>query len=410
MNYYRSSGASVLCPEIFFNEDIAILAEREHATEDETYRLCKQFWPHNPAIARKNAFYCRVLPKIIKEFFAEQVPSVAVVWNFFPPFNVVRDILAELQIPTFTTDKGLLGKTLFVDRQGMNGSSWLADPTAWNSILTEIKDTLDLERASQYIADYQVDLRSGWEQPDYESPAQLRARLGIPSHQQIIFIPSQVLADSNMLLHHGRFHNNSSFIKALTTQLLGRTDIFFLVKQHPKEPDIQKDIPAVLKDRGVWIKDVNTFTAIEASCAVMTLNSTVGLEAVLRGKPVVVFAPSLYSHKGFTYEVANDDALNALLDLFLSGWSQSQTQKLQLLYFIAYLLQYYLIPAEGNSNTCAFNKVLNNLESIDNQLGTSEFLHTKIADFEQRYCVENRKRGSTKKWKERINSFFHRKA
>jgi capsule polysaccharide export protein KpsC/LpsZ len=291
----------------------------------------------------------------------------------------------------------------------MNGSSWLANPPAWNSVLTEVKDTLDLEGASQYIADYQVDLRSGWEQPDYESPAQLRARLGIPSHQQIIFIPTQVLADSNMLLHHGRFHNNSSFIKALTTQLHGRTDIFFLVKQHPKEPDLQKDIPAVLKDRGVWTKDVNTFTAIEASCAVMTLNSTVGLEAVMRGKPVVVFAPSLYSHKGFTYEAANDEDLNALVDLFLSGWSQSQAQKLRLLYFIAYLLQYYLIPADGTSNTCAFNKVLKNLESLDNQLGTSENLHTKIANFEQRYFVENRKQGSTKQWKERIKSFFHRK-
>jgi len=205
--------------------------------------------------------------------------------------------------------------------------------------------------------------------------------------QHIIFVPTQVLADSNMIMHHGRFHDNISFIRTLVKELRGRKDIFLLAKRHPKEPDPQEELHGILKGCGVWIEDINTLSAIEASSAVMTLNSTVGLEAAILGKPVVVFAPALYSHKGFTYEVENDADLNSLVEILLDNWKFREAQQKALVTFLAYMLQYYLIPANGKQTESIYNRFLAECFTYDNKTGTTNYLHQYILNCESDYQI-----------------------
>jgi hypothetical protein len=115
----------------------------------------------------------------------------------------------------------------------------------------------------------------------------------------------------------------------------------------------------------------------------MTLNSTVGLEAALHGKPVMVFAPALYSHKGFTYEIIHDEEISSTLDVLLNDWQPDEKYERNLLNFLAFLLQYYLIPADGMQTADVYERYLNDCTSIDDKIGTNDFLYKKISDKEQ---------------------------
>jgi len=75
MEFYRPTGASVFCPEILLDENVDVLVSRQGTIEDETYHLCKQFWPNDPHVAQRNAFYCRVLPEIIEQLLRLQIPD-----------------------------------------------------------------------------------------------------------------------------------------------------------------------------------------------------------------------------------------------------------------------------------------------------------------------------------------------
>ncbi len=340
--------------------------------------LCRQFSPDNLRNAQRNAFCCRILPEILENIFARQLPSAAVVWNFFPPFNTVREKLLQKNIPTLTTDKGLLGKTAFLDPCGMNGSSYYADPDTWSKTVGRHRGPLDLAAAAEYLASYVRSYESGWDQPGYEAPENLRKRFGIRLEQKIIFVPTQVLADSNMILHHGAFHDNTAFIRAFLVQLRERNDLFFLIKKHPKEPSQQAEIQHIIADRGIWTENINTFSAIEACSAVITLNSTVGLEAAMLGKPVAVCAPALYSRKGFTYDITDVAMLPPLMPALLSGWQQSDEQRLSLLYFLAFMLKKYLIPANGVQPAAIYDRYLEPCMHYDTATGTTDREHLAV--------------------------------
>ena len=120
---------------------------------------------------------------------------------------MIRQILERNGIDVFTTDKGLLGKTTFLDPRGMNARSMLADKQVWQEVLRQHRH-LDTDAAERFIASYSKALQSGWEQPQYCPALQLRQEFGIESKKQIVFIPTQVLSDVNMILYHGRFHDN----------------------------------------------------------------------------------------------------------------------------------------------------------------------------------------------------------
>jgi capsule polysaccharide export protein KpsC/LpsZ len=69
-----------------------------------------------------------------------------------------------------------------------------------------------------------------------------------------------------------------------------------------------------LKDQRVAVDSENnwdTYELIESAHCVATINSQSGLEAAIRGKPVIVLGEAFYSRLGFT----NDWGLPALLDI-----------------------------------------------------------------------------------------------
>ncbi|NMH59798.1 hypothetical protein [Alteromonas ponticola] len=156
-----------------------------------------------------------------------------------------------------------------------------------------------------------------------------------------IFVPFQVETDSQII-------SNSSWIKSME-QLYGHlksvisqcrnADLHFVIKEHPSEikrfDHLHHQHPRIK-----FANNCNTQELIAGSQAVLTINSTVGLEALLLNKPVLVMGSACYSVPGVSHSVSSEEdlghALNSLNELPFDATLRKQ--------FLSFIQAYYVIP------------------------------------------------------------------
>ncbi len=83
-----------------------------------------------------------------------------------------------------------------------------------------------------------------------------------------------------------------------------------------------------------------TQALIENAAAVIVVNSTVGLEALLHGKKVIVLGQAFYALEGIARQAGSRDQLAALVRS-IDGW---QVDRGLIERFLAYLQYEYAIP------------------------------------------------------------------
>lgn len=104
------------------------------------------------------------------------------------------------------------------------------------------------------------------------------------------FFPMQVSTDTQILIN-GCGWDNSSVIE----HAIAEGDIPLVVKFHPAEKNIDYIFKVYEKYKGkVLFSDIDTLDLIESSEQVITINSTVGLEAMILGVDVKVMGLALY--------------------------------------------------------------------------------------------------------------------
>lgn len=109
-----------------------------------------------------------------------------------------------------------------------------------------------------------------------------------------VFLPLQVSSDSNLLIHSA--HNNLSALDHAAAQAAER-GLSLVVKPHPADPDRQSlaEIARRCAQAGHLLTSCNTMELVLGAEAVVTINSTVGMEAKALGKPVIILGRSLYA-------------------------------------------------------------------------------------------------------------------
>lgn len=116
--------------------------------------------------------------------------------------------------------------------------------------------------------------------------------------QGYIFLPLQVSSDTQIKLHSE--YDNIKAIHFANTESK-KSNVELVVKIHPAEND-PAEIDRVFKEQenlGFHISDANTVELIKSAKTVITINSTVGMEALLYRKPVKTLGRCLY--KEFDY-------------------------------------------------------------------------------------------------------------
>ena len=139
-----------------------------------------------------------------------------------------------------------------------------------------------------------------------------RNNKNIMSPSKYIFVPLQVNTDSQILVHSD-YKNMQEFISRVERDFYNlESDIKLIFKIHPME----KGIVEYKFDNRSITTDRDTNELIENSECVVTINSTVGLEAIKRYKKVLVLGNAFFKIDGISLssskETFKDDIKSAL--------------------------------------------------------------------------------------------------
>ena len=195
--------------------------------------------------------------------------------------------------------------------------------------------------------------RSPWEQLAVTVSARCARR---PSARQsspvaarpYVFVPLQVHDDTQVLLNSQHFHDMRSLVAHIVRHVPGHLSV--IVKPHPADrgrvamDDVRRAL-SPLGDRGIWEEQTRSTELVAYAEAVVTLNSTVGLEAITFLRPTCCLGHAWYAKPGLARSLADPDGL--------SQWLLSPTRPdLGVVRrLVSFLIRDYLLPGGFNGMT-----------------------------------------------------------
>lgn len=294
----------------------------------------------------RSASYVNAVKKII----AELNPDHVCIWNGYTGFvaNTLRVLVEKNSISHSFLERGLFKDSIFIDKCGVNGASSLSNN------------------------------RSGdWRFKDYSEKLIALCNKVFPLSQpsenlfpkkKIVFFPLQVQMDTNIIYYSPYKSMREAFIHIYES--FNADDVLFVVRPHPEEaPGTVLNLP--LHDNILISSEESLSHWMSIADLVVTLNSTVGLEALLQGVPVVCIGESIYS------------GLNTISRLY--DYAVKPVDFVELRNYLCFLLENNLVKSDSDfsvecvSKNIGFsipkNKVLARADVISGALG--EFLKDK---------------------------------
>lgn len=162
--------------------------------------------------------------------------------------------------------------------------------------------------------------------------------------KRFIFVPFQVCFDTQVLLNSPRVQSMTRLYDWLSraSDSLDSTT-YFVIKEHPSDT---KSYPELYRANDkILFSNLPTKTLIEKSLATVTLNSSVGLETLIFGKPVILLGNACYKIDGLTHSVSRIDELRQVMTTIQSKrYDDMRPDKDLLGAYLGYLKNEYCIP------------------------------------------------------------------
>ncbi len=235
-------------------------------------------WPSRQARTSETLYrHLKALQQIIESV----KPDHIVVWNGFTGFvaNVLRILCEVDNIPSSFIERGLFKDSIFIDQEGVNGAASINHVEA-ACFDPSVLSPHDREMLSDYFNLKRVTTLD----PAQDSP-ELKGK-------RVVFFPLQVQLDTNIVLYSQYKSMREAFFKIY--EKLNDDNTVFVLRPHPEESPEQKlNIPRLANVIVSMDKDLQYW--ISRCDLVVTINSTVGLEALIEHKPVVCLGGSIYS-------------------------------------------------------------------------------------------------------------------
>jgi len=155
-----------------------------------------------------------------------------------------------------------------------------------------------------------------------------------------IFCPFQVSHDTQVLLNSPHIKSMEAFLdlieKTSTALIQQNRKVRFYIKAHP----LEKRAVHTKADENIFVLDakVSSTEAVKMSNLTLTINSTVGLEAVAHHKPCITLAETFYAIRPIAF-YSTPKGLVDMLDIAIKEHDVKLQQN-----FIAYLKDVYQLP------------------------------------------------------------------
>jgi len=157
-----------------------------------------------------------------------------------------------------------------------------------------------------------------------------------------LFIPMQVNHDTQITHHSPYFPNMTALFSMLYEVASNIPKWHFILKEHPSDPADYGTLHAKASSLPnlTFMNDVPTQYLIEHATYVATINSTVGIEAMLFKTPVLLLGDAFFNIPEITYPITSAHDLIALLQS-QTLWQPNQKRVHNLLHFLQsdYLIQ-----------------------------------------------------------------------
>ena len=204
--------------------------------------------------------------------------------------------LAEnFQTKVIFIELGCLPNTTMVDDQGVNANA---------SIPRDKKFYQNYRNTSEYHLSANLVPR--------ESKVPKQVNQNLPD--KFIFVPFQVHDDTQVLLQSpwivSMWDLYQKFENALTKL---HADYSIVFKEHPSDTQRYPELYEK-NSRLIFANGNDTQELIEQAAAVVTINSTVGIEALLFKKPTITLGNAFYNVDSMVYMAENQKILNNLLE------------------------------------------------------------------------------------------------
>ena len=155
----------------------------------------------------------------------------------------------------------------------------------------------------------------------------------LPTFERYIYFPLHVPLDFQLTVRSKEWLNQIALLEQISNFLPPGVDLW--IKEHPAAIGAYsiKELDKLLKSPNVKIIHPleNSFSIIHNAFAVITINSKVGAEALMQGKPLFVLGQAFYRNHGISYDISSISELEKELTVFLKNKSNlcSSNKKIQ---------------------------------------------------------------------------------
>lgn len=258
----------------------------------------------------------------IQALLEREQPTAVVMWNGSHRYcKLLRALLPE-GCRTFFFENGLLPNTTTLDPKGVNFH---------NSV----------PRDAAFYRRYAAS------QPDVPEEATVlvprKPRHGglkpIVLPERYVFIPFQDDRDTQVRLF-SPWVGNMRELFALGERLAAETDLAVVFKEHPSSRESYPELHRRTHERLLFANGNSTQELIEGSQFVVTLNSTVGLESILLGRPLITLGQAFFNVEGVVMHADSAEELVRLAKRF-PDWPIDEALRKS---FLLYLKDVYCVP------------------------------------------------------------------
>ena len=216
-------------------------------------------------------------------------------------------------------EAGFFPKTLQIDAIGLNGA---------NSV----------PRTSRFYLDAEEDFAArGLPEKvnDRASKIADNNRVALPA--DYVFVPFQVPSDMQVTVHSPWVRDMEQFLDVVIEAANRNTNDVFVIKEHPSfKRSVKGRRPQ--HQRVIFANQNVTSDLIRNARAVLTLNSTVGIESLLFDRPVITLGRACYNVDGLVQQARNAPELDDALAI-TKTWKPNPRLRRQ---FLGYLWNSYL--------------------------------------------------------------------
>ncbi|MCH9814168.1 MAG: hypothetical protein K0U47_09540 [Epsilonproteobacteria bacterium] len=251
-------------------------------------------------------------------------PDFIVLWNGKKFHQAIAlQVAKKLNKKTVFFENGVLPNTTTMDFQGVNASNSLSrDLSAYQNLIFD---------ANKHLPKELIARDSKHKKPKYTHSV-------LP--KKYIFIPFQVSYDTQVI-QHSPWIKDMRVLFEIITRLATKHNLHFVIKEHPSDrvsnySDLYQKCPS-----NVTFSQECTQVLIEHAQAVMTINSTVAIEALLFDKRVIVLGEAFFAIDGIVKKAENFTTLTEIIAQ-LEDW-EVDTETITK--FLKHLQFEYLIPA-----------------------------------------------------------------